>query len=138
LLVLSDIPYNLAQAGLIKVLKTSKFFPAPAEIWEAAYSLVPGPPSAEEAWAEVRGVITSGHLLTAYQYNGWLPRWSHELVEKTVREIGFRELCASENISIAMAQFKKHYENNKAEYREKKINRSVLIATKNVELLQAN
>jgi hypothetical protein len=137
-LVLNDVPYSLAEAALVKILKTSRFFPAPAEIWEAAYSLVPGPPSAEEAWAEVREVITSGHLLTAYQYNGWLPQWSHELVEKTVREMGFRELCASENISITMAQFKKAYELNKAQYREKQINRSVLIATKNTELLQAN
>jgi hypothetical protein len=134
-MVLNDIPYKLAEAALIKVLSKNKFFPAPAEIKEAAYSLIPGPPSAEEAWAEVREVITSSHLLTAYQYNGWIPQWSHELVKKTVREMGFRELCASENIGITMAQFKKHYDNNKMAHKEKHLNEQILSLTGAKKLL---
>ena len=137
-MVLNDIPYKLAEAALIKVLSTNKFFPAPAEIKEAAYSLIPGPPSAEEAWAEVREVITSSHLLTAYQYNGWIPQWSHELVKKTVREMGFRELCASENIGITMAQFKKHYDNNKMAHKERVLNQSILMLTGADKLLESN
>jgi hypothetical protein len=137
-MVLNDIPYKLAEAALIKVLSTNKFFPAPAEIKEAAYSLIPGPPTAEEAWAEVREVITSSHLLTEYQYNGWIPQWSHELVKKTVREMGFRELCASENIGITMAQFKKHYDNNKTAHKERALNQSVLMLTGANKLLESN
>jgi hypothetical protein len=137
-MVLNDIPYKLAEAALIKVLSTNKFFPAPAEIKEAAYSLMPGPPTAEEAWAEVREIITSGHLLSEYQYNGWLPQWSHELVKKTVREMGFRELCASENIGITMAQFKKHYDNNKTVHKERVLNQSILMLTGANKLLESN
>jgi hypothetical protein len=137
-MVLNDIPYKLAEAALIKVLSTNKFFPAPAEIKEAAYSLMPGPPTAEEAWEEVREVITSSHLLTEYQYNGWIPQWSHELVKKTVREMGFRELCASENIGITMAQFKKHYDNNKTVQKERALNQSILMLTGANKLLESD
>ena len=137
-MVLNDIPYKLAEAALIKVLSTNKFFPAPAEIKEAAYSLMPGPPTAEEAWEEVREIITSGHLLSEYQYNGWIPQWSHELVKKTVQEMGFRELCASENIGITMAQFKKHYDNNKMAHKERALNQSILMLTGADKLLESN
>jgi hypothetical protein len=129
MMVLNDIPYKLAEAALIKVLSIAKFFPVPAEIREAALSLMPGPPTAEEAWEEVRKVITSGHLSIEHQYNGWKPTWSYELIAKTVNEIGLRELFESENISITMAQFKKHYDNNKAGYKEKQLNQQIVNLT---------
>jgi len=127
--VLNEIPYKLAEAALIKVLSSTKFFPAPAEIREAAISLMPGAPSAEEAWDEVRKVITSGHCSIEHQYNGWKPTWSNELIGKTVNEMGLREMFESENISITMAQFKKYYDNNRAGYKEKRLNEQILRLT---------
>lgn len=134
-MVLNGIPYKLAEAALIKVLSTNKFFPAPAEIKEAAYSLIPGPPTAEEAWEEVRKVITSGHCSIEHQYNGWKPEWSNEVIKKTVNEIGLRELFDSENIGITMAQFKKHYDNNKTAHKEKHLNEQILSLTGAKKLL---
>jgi hypothetical protein len=128
-MVLNEIPYKLAEAALIKTLSTTKFFPAPAEIREAAISLIPGPPSAEEAWEEVRKIITSGHCSIEHQYNSWKPEWSNELIGKTVNEMGLREMFESENISITMAQFKKYYDNNKARYKEKRLNEQILRLT---------
>lgn len=137
-MVLNDIPYKLAEAALIKVLSTNKFFPAPAEIKEAAYSLMPWPSSAEEAWEEVRKVITSGHCSIEHQYNGWKPKWSNEVIKKTVNEIGLRELFDSENIGITMAQFKKHYDNNKMAHKERVLNQSILMLTGADKLLESN
>jgi hypothetical protein len=137
-MVLNDIPYKLAEAALIKVLSTNKFFPAPAEIKEAAYSLMPGPPTAEEAWEEVRKIITSGHCSIEHQYNGWKPKWSNEVIKKTVNEIGLRELFDSENIGITMAQFKKHYDNNKMAHKERVLNQSILMLTGANKLLESN
>ena len=137
-MVLNDIPYKLAEAALIKVLSTNKFFPAPAEIKEAAYSLIPGPPTAEEAWEEVRKVITSGHCSIEHQYSGWKPKWSNEVIKKTVNEIGLRELFDSENIGITMAQFKKHYDNNKTAHKEHALNQSILMLTGADKLLESN
>jgi len=134
-MVLNEIPYKLAEAALIKVLSSTKFFPAPAEIREAAISLMPGPPSAEEAWEEVRKVITSGHCSIENQYNGWKPTWSNELIGKTVNEMGLREMFESENISITMAQFKKYYDNNKAGYKEKRLNEQILRLTGTSKLI---
>jgi hypothetical protein len=128
-MVLNEIPYKLAEAALIKVLSSTKFFPAPSEIREAAINLMPGPPMAEEAWEEVRKVITSGHCSIENQYNGWKPEWSNELIGKTVNEMGLREMFESENISITMAQFKKYYDNNKAGYKEKQLNEQILRLT---------
>jgi hypothetical protein len=138
-MVLNDIPYKIAEASLIKVLSTSKYFPAVAEIREAAINLMPGPPTAEEAWNEVRRVITSGHLSIDYQYNGFQPKWNHKLLEKTVREIGLREMFESENMNIMMAQFKNAYNKNLEGYWEAKLNQSVLRVTMaNVHQLATN
>ena len=52
--MLSDIPFDIAKAALIKVLATARFWPTVAEIREAAASIVnPGILTPAEAWGRV-------------------------------------------------------------------------------------
>jgi hypothetical protein len=136
MMILSDIPYQVAEAALIKVLSTSKFFPVPADIREMALSFVPGPPSAENAWGEVRDYISSGHNEIQYQYNGVKPEWSDPLIEKTVSQIGLREMFNCENINILMAQFIKIYNRNKDESKDRNETERVLKLTNCQGLLE--
>jgi hypothetical protein len=112
MMILSDIPYKIAEAALIKVLSTTKFFPVPADIREAAISFIPGPPSAEEAWKEVRKYITSGSNSIRYQYNGERPEWSHEIIKTTADQIGVWDMFNCENMNVLMGQFIKMYNKN--------------------------
>jgi hypothetical protein len=126
-MVLEKIPFKIAEAAVHKVVLTNTFFSVPAEIFQAAMSFRPDkPPASEAAWAEVRKVITSGHLAIQYHYNGERPQWSHPLVEKTVNRIGLREMFESENLGILMAQFIRVYNNYREEEREQALNKQIL------------
>lgn len=126
-MVLEEIPFKVAEAAVRKVVSTHTFFPVPAEIFQAAISFrLDKPPSAEAAWAEVRKVITSGHLAIRYHYNGEAPQWSHPLVEKTVNRMGLKEMFESENLGILMAQFIRVYNNYREEEREESLNKQIL------------
>jgi hypothetical protein len=126
-LVLEEVPFKVAEAAVRKVLSTHTFFPVPAEIYQAAMSFrLDKPPAAEAAWAEVRKVITSGHLAIEYYYNGQMPQWSHPLIGKTVSRIGLREMFESENMGILMAQFIRVYNNYREEEREESLNAQIL------------
>jgi hypothetical protein len=127
LMVLEEIPFKVAEAAVRKVLSSNVFFPSPAEIYQAALSFrLDKPPAAEAAWAEVRKVITSGHLAIEYYYNGKVPQWSHELISKTVSRIGLREMFDSENMGILMSQFIRVYNNYRDEEKEDAINTHIL------------
>ena len=91
-LVLADIPYPVAAAAVLKVLSAAKFFSTLAEIREAAYSLLPGPPSAEEAWGELYRYITSGSNAIRFKYDGIGPSFTNPLLQKTVEQFGVRSL----------------------------------------------
>jgi hypothetical protein len=129
MMILSDIPYQVAEAALIKVLSTAKFFPTPAEIREAALNFTPGPPSAENAWKEVREYISSGHNSIQLDYNGVKPEWSHSLIEKTVNQIGLRDMFKNETPGILMAQFIKIYNRNLEEFKDRSETERVLKLT---------
>jgi hypothetical protein len=87
-MVLEEISFKVAEAAVRKVVSTHTFFPVPAEIFQAAMGFrLDKPPSAEAAWAEVRKVITSGHLAIQYHYNGEAPQWSHSLEESLNKQI---------------------------------------------------
>lgn len=97
-----DIPYDVGQAAIMKLVRTSKFLPQVSEIVEAAESLMRklgDPPAAEDAWAEVV------KQLNPYQ----APVFSHDLIRKTVACMGYTNLVHSENPLIDRAQFLKIY-----------------------------
>lgn len=107
--MLSDLPFDLAKAALIKVLVTAKFWPTVAEIREAAAELSrPAALTPAEAWAQV---------ITAIRKD-----WKPDQLHPTVREalVGFGGLDRvgmSENIDVIRGQFLKVYE--QYAYREK-------------------
>lgn len=105
--MLSDLPYQVAEAALMKVLSTSKFFPSVSDIRAAALELsTPRPPSALEAWAEVtRAISRYGYYNPEEALASMSPP-----VAKVVRLLGWREICISEEPGVLRAQFRKAYE----------------------------
>ena len=91
---LSDIPYDIAEKALIKVLATSKFFPTIAEIREAAADITqPRTMDAIEAWGLVIKAIRRYGSYRESEAIASLP----EDVAQMVKRFGWRELCLNEN-----------------------------------------
>jgi len=105
--MLSDIPYEIAEKALMKVLTTAKYFPTVAEIREAIVEIVePKTMSAAEAWGEVEKKIRwYGYYRGAEALENMSPQ-----VAKVVRYIGWREICLSEEPAVIRAQFMKMYQ----------------------------
>lgn len=104
---LSDIPYDVAEKALVKVLSTSKFFPTIADIRESATDLTqPRIMDAMEAW----GLITEAIRKHGYydKENGMksLP----PDVSEMVRRFGWNELCTNTNPDTMRAQFRMAWE----------------------------
>lgn len=99
--VFADISYPIAEAALVKVLTTAKYWPTPADIREAALLLTKknGPPAAADAWLEVLEKLNP-HLR---------PAWSHPLIGKAVQALGYVALCVSETPAIDRAHFLRIY-----------------------------
>ena len=116
--LLYDMPYEIAEKALLKVLMNTRYFPTVAEIREAAESMMSkanGIPAAEDAWEEVC------RNLDIYRK----PNWSHPLISKVVKLIGFRNMCCSENLSVERGQFFKIYTQYEKRARDQKQNDSV-------------
>jgi hypothetical protein len=85
--LLTDLTYEQAEAALVKVLITAKFFPTVAEIREAHQSIVnAGIPSPEEAWKFAK-------KLSIYMRDIEYP---HPLVKETVEVLGLHTLVTAE------------------------------------------
>lgn len=113
--MLHDIPYTVAEKALLKVLATCKYFPNVAEIREAAAALtMPRHPTASEAWAAVQEAI--------WKYSSYREKEALEslppVVAKVVKEIGWREICLSENPDVIRGQFRRAYETEVTRYNE--------------------
>ena len=118
--LLADIPYELAEQAVTKVLLTAKFWPTISEIREAADSLRPasdGPPPADSAWEEVC------RSLDPYK----VPNWSHPAIGQAVKGLGgIRRLCESENTAVDRAHFIKIYEAIMSRAKNEIVNHKVL------------
>lgn len=101
-MVMADINYQMAEMALVKVLSEKAFFPAPADIIKAVKSMKKsdGPPPVELAWQEVQSQLNS------YQK----PEYTHAAITETVRSLGYKNLCHSENLVADRAHFFKIYE----------------------------
>lgn len=113
--MLSDMPYELAEAALVKVLATAKYFPTVAEIREAAAQIAgPAVPSAAEAWGEV---MTALRRYGLYQWDE-AAKFFTPAVRKMVERFGWWELCHAENIDVLRGQFMKAWETHAKYERE--------------------
>ena len=100
--VLSDVPDELLQTAALDCISKGKWFPAVAELRDAALSIKrigSGNPSAFEGWEEViRLIREKGH--------GFLPEFSHPWIASAVRQIGgWDRICMSENLVADRARF---------------------------------
>lgn len=116
--MLADLPYEIAEKALLRVLATAKHFPTVAEIREAAVELTSDPvPTAMEAWAEVRRAIS---LYGYYREEEALASLSPATAQ-VVRWIGWQEICASEQPDVIRAQFRMAYERYVARAKEEAV-----------------
>lgn len=105
---LSDIPYDIAQAGLQRWVSLNKWSPSIAEIREMASKVTHGEiPDWSEAWDEVNHAIRN---YGAYRAQEALDSLS-PIARLTAKRIGFTKLCHSENQSADRANFRMIYEN---------------------------
>lgn len=104
---LSDIPYNVAEKAVIKVLSTSRFFPTIADIREAVAQITqPRTLDAIEAWGLVVGAIRK----FGYYRQGEAMESLPDEVAQMVKRFTWRELCLNENPDTLRAQFRMAWE----------------------------
>lgn len=114
--MLSDIPFDVAKAAIVKVLATAKFWPTVAEIRESASQLTnPQILTPAEAW----GLVVQANDMYGY----YRPIEGMEslppLVQTAVRAMGgFRDICMSENPGVTRGQFMKIFEQYAAREKE--------------------
>ena len=113
-LMLADLDPVVAKAAVIKVCRESDYFPSVARIVAAAEELDPRNeklPTAAEAWEEVERLIIQFGPYRA-------PQYSCDLVRRTVRAIGWLQLCCSENPAADRAHFLRLYESMRSKRKE--------------------
>jgi hypothetical protein len=104
---LSDIPYDVAEKALIKVLSTSKFFPTVADIRESIADITqPRTLDAMEAWGLIGQAIRKFGYYRQKEAMEFLP----DDVAEMVKQFTWWELCMSEEPEILRAQFRKAWE----------------------------
>lgn len=104
---LQDIPYQIAEAALRKWVSTNKWSPSIAEIREMTVGIQHGEQLTwGEAWEKA--------LRAVRKYGSYGKREAlaslDPLTRKCVENIGFMDLCMSENIMVERAHFQRIYE----------------------------
>lgn len=106
--LLSDIPYKTAETFLEKWLATEKWSPSIADIRAGCAEIVNGKPSDwGEGWADVMQAIR--------RYGYMHPKKAKESMSATAWQAvgyigGWEYICASENMEMDRANFRKCYE----------------------------
>ncbi|MEW6726887.1 MAG: replicative helicase loader/inhibitor [Bacillota bacterium] len=105
--MLADIPYELAERALAKVLATARFFPTVAEIRSAALELTQGRrKTAAEAWDEVTQAMRRyGYYSEAEALASMTPE-----VAAMCQRFGWRDMCSCEDVEVLRGQFRKAWE----------------------------
>lgn len=94
---------------------TEEKYPTIAGVRRKAAELVKAlAPSASEAWEEVSDVA---ERYGVYEHER-RPRWSHDLIRRTVKAIGYYHICMTDNVATVRAQFIKMYNDFAKEYNE--------------------
>lgn len=125
-IALSELEPVELQAGVLKCMRTCKFFPSIAEIMEAAQNMIETVTntkfkSPDEAWNEVQK-----QMHEAFIYKK--PVFSTPEIEKAALSMDWRALCETptEQIGTARAQFLRLYDSVCNRKKENRINDSVI------------
>lgn len=104
---LKDIPYKIAERELYNWISKEKWSPKICDIRQAcALKLNGNIKSWGEAWEEVVNLIRkygSYSIEEAYED-------MDELTRKVVKQVGYFDICMSENVSVERANFRNIYE----------------------------
>jgi len=106
--MLGDLNFQVALAALKKLIYESPYPPTIADIWRKAVEIT-SPASqvtAVEAWGEVlRAIKLYGYYKPIEALNSLSP-----LTRKVVQQIGWQEICMSEEPDVIRGQFRMMYE----------------------------
>lgn len=105
---LQDIPFPVAEAILAKWVATNKWSPSIADIRDSMAEIQNGGPADDwgEAWDQA---MTAIRRFGSYDEDGALASL-HPLTRETVRRLGYKSLCWSENQVADRANFRQVYE----------------------------
>lgn len=104
---LNDIPYELAEIVVNKWVATNKWSPTIADIREQAADLISGE---RKDWGEAwREVLRSIGRYGSYDVDNGL-KCLDEVTRKVVKQLGYINLCMSEDLSRDRANFRMMYE----------------------------
>ena len=134
--MLSDIPPQILEAAVKKLIMTNKFLPSIAEIRETAYGIkgtINGTavPDESEAWGEVVKAIRS----VGYYRK---PKFSHEAITTAVNNIGWQDICMTtiEGMNTLRAQFRRAYQLASQRQKDNRDNAVLGISPNNEKLKQ--
>ena len=106
MLMLSDISFPIAKAAVVRVCRSSRFFPSIAEIVASANEIDPRCehlPTPAEAWEEISRLMRKAGPT-------FVPTYSCDTVKRAARAIGWNNLCMGENPEATRAHFLRLYE----------------------------
>ena len=101
---LIDLDADMAHRAVVKLRRSSKWFPTIAEIREAAHDIAsPNQSTALEAW---------GKVCSAAERRGshWSPRFRCAITQRCVEAMGWRYICRSGNDAADRARFVQLYD----------------------------
>lgn len=105
--MLGDLPYEAASNAVKRWILTEKWTPTIADIRERATQvMIPAIPDWSEGWEAVLNAIHRWGMHRESEALATLP----EIARKTVKRIGWQNICLSEEISIERANFRQIYE----------------------------
>lgn len=135
-MMLSDIPPQILEVAVKKLIMTNKFLPSIAEIRETAYGIkgtISGTavPDESEVWGEVVKAIQS------VGYYG-KPKFSHEAIAAAVNNIGWQDICMTTNdgMNTLRAQFRRAYQLAAQRQKDNRDNAVLGISPSNEKLKQ--
>ena len=100
---LQDIPYIVAEAALQKWVATQKWSPSIAEIREMAMTVTAGE---KPLWSDGREQVQTAIRKYGMYNIGAAMESLDDVTRQTVKRLGFRELCMSENPMQDRANFR--------------------------------
>lgn len=135
-MMLSDIPPQILEVAVKKLIMTNKFLPSIAEIRETAYGIkgtISGTavPDESEAWGEVVKAVRS------VGYCG-KPKFSHEAITTAVNNIGWQDICMTtyDGMNTLRAQFRRVFQLAAQRQKDNRDNAVLGISPNNEKLKQ--
>lgn len=117
---LKDIPFDVLQTAIKKLVMSSPYIPKISEIRQYVVSITTPfceQLTVDEAWGQViRAIGSYGYMRETEALNSMSP-----IVAEVVKGMGWQGICESENLDVVRGQFAKWYDNKQKNVQEKRI-----------------